>query len=126
MREPAMFEPIQLPDGTWKVRDTALGQDLLGVYEKEQAAINQARRLNAKIELSPNEARAFRRLAFDSPVSFESLAIEFWGGHRPMQDARERGIRLAELFRSHELATYDMGTGLVAITQWGKVWMGVK
>lgn len=121
-----MFEPIQLPDGTWKVRDTALGQDLLGVYEKEQSAINQARRLNTKIDLSPNEARAFRRLAFDSPVSFESLALEYWGQHRPGQDARTKGLKLAEFFRSHELATYDLNTGLVTITQWGKVRMGVK
>lgn len=120
-----MFEAIQNQDGTWKVRDTAIGQDLLGIYG-ETAAKNQARRLNAKIDLSPNEARAFRRLVFDSPVSFESLALEYWGQHRPGQDARAKGIKLAEVYRSNGLAVYDLNTGMVSITEWGKVWMGVK
>jgi hypothetical protein len=115
------YIPIQEGED-WRVRDTEEGKTLLGYYS-EQGAINTARRLEANINLSPNQMRAFLTLLSVGQLSAHRFYEQFKG--KPLgSDGTRDGISLAKELESHGLVKVVSET--VVATDWGYTWAGRK
>lgn len=115
-------EPMGDTEEVWVVRDTEDNQTLLGYYT-ERAARNTARRLNANINMSANQQRAFATLLSVGKLTAHQLYEQFLG--KPLgSDGSDRGLRIAEGWRGHGLVTIRGEE--VEATEWAYTWAGRK
>lgn len=118
---PVTHMPIQTSEG-WAIRDVENGKTLLGVYDTEEIAQRNCRRLDANLNLTPNEMRALKTLAIEKELTYSSLAFAFW--QKWNKGAEEKGRSLAKFYESHGLAKPQDDN--VVITEWGREFLGLK
>lgn len=110
----------------WVVRNQTKGQNLLGEYS-EIAAYRTARRLNANIDLSPNELRAMKLVAILGTATYYQIGLEYRGKKsKNPYGVTESGKSVAEKLAAHQLATVSEQNQSATVTAWGIEWLGLS